>query len=105
MIAAVVPPVLVVPGDVGPAGVDAAFYPVFAVFVVAFVVLAVVSIRWALRRDRVGRAEWVERQQRRGAADVLQPPADQADQVPSPRTNGHGPRRPDKRGREREQPG
>ncbi len=40
---------------------DAAFYAVFAVFVAALVVLAVVTLRWAVRRDRAGRAEWLRR--------------------------------------------
>lgn len=44
-------------------GLPPAFYAVFGVFVAAFVVLAVVTIRWAIRRDRVGRAEWVRRRQ------------------------------------------
>jgi hypothetical protein len=35
---------------------------VFGVFLAAFVVLAVVTVRWAVRRDRAGRAEWVRRQ-------------------------------------------
>jgi hypothetical protein len=33
-----------------------AFDVVFAVFVVAIVVLAVVAVRWGLRRDRLARA-------------------------------------------------
>ncbi|HTX63086.1 MAG TPA: hypothetical protein VMD28_05580 [Acidimicrobiales bacterium] len=40
-----------------------AFVAVFAVFVAAFVVLAIVTLRWAVRRDRVGRAEWVRRRE------------------------------------------
>jgi hypothetical protein len=32
------------------------FVAVFSVFVAALVVLSVVTVRWALRRDRVGRA-------------------------------------------------
>ncbi len=38
-----------------------AFVAVFGVFVAAVVVLAVVTLRWAVRRDRAGRAEWVRR--------------------------------------------
>lgn len=47
----------------------AAFDAVFGVFVAALVVLAVVTMRWAVRRDRAGRASWLERQreQARGA--------------------------------------
>ena len=46
-------------------GADAAFFVVFGLFVAAFVVLAVVTLRWAVRRDRGGRDEWLERQQPR----------------------------------------
>lgn len=48
---------------------DAAFDAVFGVFVAALVVLAVVTMRWAVRRDRAGRASWLDRQreQARGA--------------------------------------
>ncbi len=47
---------------VGAAGTPPVFYLVFGVFLAAFVVLAVVTVRWAVRRDRAGRAEWVRRQ-------------------------------------------
>lgn len=70
-------------------GADAAFYAVFGVFVAAFVVLVVVTLRWAVRRDRVGRAEWVRRQQDAGRAGT-------ADGSP-PSSNGRGPRRGDQR--------
>ena len=36
-------------------------FVLFGVFVVAFVVLAVITLRWAVRRDRAGRAQWVQR--------------------------------------------
>jgi len=55
-------------GLVASAGSDTAFYAVFAVFVAAFVVLAVVTLRWAVRRDRAGRAEWVRRRSGRDGA-------------------------------------
>lgn len=42
-------------------GADVAFDAVFGVFVVAVVVLSVITLRWALRRDRAGRAQWLRR--------------------------------------------
>ncbi len=68
----------------------AAFFAVFGLFVVAFGVLVVITVRWAVRRDRVGRAEWVQRQK---AAAAAVPP-----QGREPRTNGHVPRRKDRHG-------
>jgi hypothetical protein len=68
---------------------DATFYAVFGVFVAAFVVLVVVTVRWAVSRDRVGRAEWVRRQQEAGRAGT-------ADGTP-PSSNGHHPQRGDQR--------
>jgi len=40
---------------------DAAFGIVFGVFVLALAVLAVVAIRWGIRRDRPGREAWRQR--------------------------------------------
>lgn len=37
---------------------SAGFYAVFAFFVVAMVVLVVMSVRFTLRRDRAKREEW-----------------------------------------------
>lgn len=70
---------------------DATFYAVFGVFVVAFVVLVVVTVRWAVRRDRVGRAEWLRRQEEAGKG--------QRAGGPRAGTNGHVPKRADDRGR------
>lgn len=42
-------------------GSNTAFLAVFGVFLAAFFVLAVVTLRWAVRRDRAGRAEWLRR--------------------------------------------
>ena len=47
--------------DLAAAGAPVAFYAVFGVFVAAFGVLAAVTVRWAVRRDRAGRADWVRR--------------------------------------------
>lgn len=80
---------------------DAAFYAVFGVFVLAFVVLTVVTVRWAVRRDRVGRAEWVQRKQE---ADRPQEAGAQPEGAPGGRrpvrgqANGHVPRRNDQHG-------
>lgn len=97
----------------------AAFYGVFGVFVVAFFVLAFLSVRWAVRRDRVGRAAWAARRQAaqqaapRGGAPSESGPlpggpgtgTGPGEPVSPPRTNGHRPRQPGRRGRERNQPG
>jgi hypothetical protein len=40
---------------------DVAFGIVFGVFVLAFLVLAFVAIRWGVRRDRPGRQAWRQR--------------------------------------------
>lgn len=85
---------LAAPGGVEPAAADAAFYAVFAVFVAAFAVLAAVSIRWAVRRDRAGRSEWVRRQQAREEGDQPRQRVGQVARVSPPRTNGHDPRNP-----------
>lgn len=95
-----------------------AFYGVFGVFLVAFAVLSFVSVRWAIRRDRVGRAEWAARRQaqgrpgaaagggpRRGAGRRGPARPQAASRVGPPQSNGHGPRRPGQKGQERNQPG
>lgn len=50
----------------GPSGLviagDAAFGIVFGAFVAALAVLAVVAVRWGVRRDRLGREAWRQRQ-------------------------------------------
>jgi hypothetical protein len=51
-------------GSVPLPAADAAFGIVFGLFVAAFAVLAVVTVRWAVRRDRTGRDAW-----RRGMAE------------------------------------
>jgi len=46
----------------GPAlSADVAFGVVFGVFLLALAVLAVVAIRWGVRRDRPGREAWRRR--------------------------------------------
>jgi hypothetical protein len=42
---------------------DAAFFVVFGGFVAAFAVLTVITLRWAIRRDRQGREDWLQRRQ------------------------------------------
>jgi hypothetical protein len=46
---------------------NAAFAVVFGIFVVALLVLAVVTGTWAVRHDRAGRQAWLQR--RRDAAE------------------------------------
>ena len=43
------------------AAVNVAFAVVFGVFVVAFVALIVFIAVWAIRRDKAGRDEWLDR--------------------------------------------
>lgn len=69
----------------GTKGIGTTFLAVFAVFVLAFAVLVVVTIRWAVRRDRAGRAEWARRQAEQAAAVA-------SIDGPGPRANGHRPR-------------
>jgi ABC-type branched-subunit amino acid transport system permease subunit len=55
---------------------NAAFVAIFAVFVVALVTLIVIVLMWAIRRDRAGRAAWLQRQQNKAApAEGEIPPA------------------------------
>lgn len=53
-----------------------AFDLVFGVFVVAFVVLSVITISWAVRRDRARRQAWLARQDGQAqAGESTGPPA------------------------------
>jgi len=62
--------VIGIPTDVAAANI--AFGVVFGAFVIALVALIVITLRWAIRRDRVGRAEWIRRRTEGdlGAADA-----------------------------------
>jgi len=51
-----------------PPATDVAFFAVFGVFVVAFVILVAITLRWAVRRDRAGKAAWRERRAEAAAA-------------------------------------
>jgi hypothetical protein len=42
---------------------NAAFVVVFGIFIVALLVMIVIVLLWAIRRDRQGRIEWRQRQQ------------------------------------------
>ena len=48
---------------------DLAFGVVFGVFVAALAVLGFVAIRWGVRKDRPGRAEWRRRYLEAAAGD------------------------------------
>jgi hypothetical protein len=56
---------------------DVTFVVLFGAFVAAFVVLCVIVLRWAIRRDSAGRAAWRARQLERQApsGDTEPPPA------------------------------
>jgi hypothetical protein len=43
------------------------FAIIFGIFVVALVTLIVITLMWAIRRDRAGRVAWRQRQQERAA--------------------------------------
>jgi uncharacterized protein HemY len=60
---------------------NVSFVVVFSIFVVALVVLIVITLRFVIRRDRQGRVAWRERQQNQattaegdGPAPPRQPP-------------------------------
>jgi len=59
------------------------FAVVFGAFVVALVVLAVITLTWAVRRDRVGRKAWLARRSSQLAEDP--------GRVPRASSNGHKP--------------
>jgi hypothetical protein len=51
---------------------DVAFGIVFGLFAAALLVLAIVTLTWAIRRDRPGREAWRQRMiERRGGASGL----------------------------------
>jgi hypothetical protein len=52
---------------------NAAFVVVFAVFVVALLVLAVVATTWAIRHDRAGRQAWLQRRRQAAEGDPPRP--------------------------------
>jgi hypothetical protein len=54
---------------------NVAFILLFGAFVAAFLVLSVIVVRWAFRRDSAGRAAWRGRQMdRHQASDESEPP-------------------------------
>jgi len=56
---------------------DVAFGVLFGIFILALLVLIVIVLTWAIRRDKQGRAAWRQRQQDRNSAaggDVPPPP-------------------------------
>ncbi len=67
------------------------FAIVFAVFLAALVVLVVITLRWAVRRDRRGRAEWERRHRESGRAvpprGLRRSPPSTNGQSPDPRTS------------------
>jgi hypothetical protein len=53
---------------------DTTFFVIFGVFVLAMVVLAFLTLRWAIRHDRAGFTTWRQRQQAAsGPADTPTP--------------------------------
>jgi hypothetical protein len=54
---------------------NAAFFTIFGIFIVAMLVLIFLTLRFVIRRDRAGRAAWLERQVER---QIELPPQPQA---------------------------
>jgi hypothetical protein len=55
---------------------DVAFTVLFGIFIVALLVMIVITLTWAIRRDKQGRVAWRQRQQERtSAAEGDVPPA------------------------------
>lgn len=72
------------------------FLVVFGVFAAAFLVLCFLTLRWAIRRDRVGRQEWLRRRQAQMAAPLdaerdLQGPGRRPGTAKGAGTNGRKP--------------
>ncbi len=67
---------------------DVVGFALFGVFVVAILVLMVLTIRWTFRRDRELRAGWRQRQQSAGLIPYGIVPKGHEDDVPG----GDGPR-------------
>ncbi len=62
---------------------DVAGYALFGFFVVAMVVLVVLTLAWVIRRDRSLRAEWRQRQMDGGTVPYgIVPKGDQSPLVP-----------------------
>ncbi|HLG68603.1 MAG TPA: hypothetical protein VKV36_12140 [Acidimicrobiales bacterium] len=74
------------------AAASAAFDAVFAVFALAMVVLIVVTLRWAIRRDRKGREAWARRMAE--GRDPDPPPSPNGRSAPAGRGGIEGSRRP-----------
>jgi hypothetical protein len=63
---------------------DVAGYVLFGLFVVALVVLVVITMAWVIRRDRALRAEWRQRQIDAGTTPYgIIPKGDQSSPDPS----------------------
>jgi len=70
-------------------GVNVVFAVVFGVFVVALLVLCVITLTWAVRRDRAGRAAWVRRRTQAGVSEPMEAVKPDPDREPA--ANGHRP--------------
>jgi len=63
---------------------DAAFAITFGIFVLALLILAFVTLRWAFRQDRAGFKAWRQRQQESAAATPSPGPAPAPTPTPAP---------------------
>jgi hypothetical protein len=77
-----------------PMASNVAFGVVFGVFVAALVVLAVVTMTWAVRKDRPGREAWRQRMLERHESphDRSAPPRPDREGIDRSRRNGSGER-------------
>lgn len=79
------------------ASLSPGFVVVFVVFALAILVLSFLTLRWAIRRDRIGRQAWLRRRQAEMAApldverDLGAPPGRRRTVQRGADTNGHEP--------------
>jgi hypothetical protein len=57
---------------------NTAFFITFGIFVLALVILAFLTLRWAIRQDRAGFKAWRQRQQARSAPTTTSTPTSAA---------------------------
>jgi hypothetical protein len=70
-------PASILPARLLVASDSVAFAVIFGIFVAALLVMIVIVLRWAVRRDRTGRAQWRQRQTGRASppdGDAPPPP-------------------------------
>jgi hypothetical protein len=66
---------------------------VFGIFVAAILALGVIAVRWAVRRDRLARAQQAELSEQPGAATPVDATPDQSTPSAAPTAPGSAPKR------------